>query len=388
MGNAIRFAASEEALHEQAIERAGSDDFGDSWYKEGLRRVLDAYDTEARFTDRGRALAWHGLVDILSKRLRAEALLKQHAASLAREIRRPLIITGLVRTGSTALHHLVGHDPAVQVVEYWLACQPQPRPPRDTWAGHPDFKAAETELELMYRADPSLKAIHMMMADGPEECRHFLAQSFTDDYFEVNSTIPSYVEWYEKADLCATYHRHRDLLRLVSAPTPEKPWVLKYPVHMKNLQALLEVYPDACIVWTHRDPSRVMSSYISLVAGFRAFYEAPIDRDAIAREQLEVWTAGVDAAIEVRRQLDETRFFDLQFRDFVSDPIASVRRIYEYFGLPFTEKSEHSLRQWHDANPKEKHGEHRHSMDDVGLSRQEVLARFAHYMDYFGMEPE
>jgi hypothetical protein len=240
----------------------------------------------------------------------------------------------------------------------------------------------------MYAADPSLKSIHLMMADGPEECRHFLAQSFTDDFFEVNATVPSYTAWYEAKHLKASYLRHRRLLQLVGSTSPERPWVLKYPVHMKNLAALLEVYPDACIVQTHRDPSRVLSSYVSLIAGFRAIYEDDIDREAIAREQLDVWAAGADAAIEVRRRHDPSRFYDLHFRDFTADPIGSVRRIYRHFGRDLSGESERRLAAWEAEHRRGSHGSHEHSLAGVALGRAATLDRFARYMDYFGIEPE
>ncbi len=382
------FAASETALHEAAIERAGADDFGDPSYLEGFRVILEAYDHEARFSEAGRRRAVHALVDILAKRLRAEHLLQQHPAVLDVEIRQPIVITGLVRTGSTALHHLIGQDPAIQVIEYWLANAPQPRPPRSDWETRADYRASVEELDLMYAADPSLKSIHLMMADGPEECRHFLAQSFTDDFFEVNATVPSYTRWYEAKHLAACYRRHRRLLQLVGSTSPERPWVLKYPVHMKNLAALLEVYPDACIVQTHRDPSQVMSSYVSLIAGFRAIYEDDIDREAIAREQLEVWAAGADAAIDVRRRHHPSRFYDLHFRDFTADPIGSVRRIYAHFGRDLPEDSERRLAAWQAEHHQGSHGRHEHSLAGVALGRAATLERFAHYMDDFGIEPE
>jgi hypothetical protein len=284
-----RFALAEAALHERAVAAVGHEDFGDSSYLEGLRVLLEAYDHEAKLSPVGRHLAYQGILDILTTRLRVQSRFAENPWVLETKIDRPLVICGLVRTGSTALHHLVGRDPGIQVLAYWLACHPQPCPPRETWEDHPDFQAAATELEGMYAVDPSLKAIHFMEADGPEECRHFLSQNFTDDGFEVNATVPSYVQWYEAKYLKDTYLRHRDLLKLVGSTRPDRRWVLKYPVHLKHLRALLEVYPDACIVWTHRDPTQVLSSYVSLVASFRALFEEEIDRNAIAREQLEVW---------------------------------------------------------------------------------------------------
>ncbi|MFI5398292.1 MAG: sulfotransferase family protein [Candidatus Binatia bacterium] len=381
-----RFADSQPALHEEAIRDVGFDDFGDPSYLEGLRVVLDAYDREAKFHPAGRQAARAGLVQALKARLRSQQLLKEHAARLSTEIRRPIFVLGLVRTGSTALHHLLGQDPDTQALEYWLAAHPQPRPPRSQWARLPDFQESAAEIEGMYAFDPSLKSIHLMAPDLAEECRHLLAQSFTDDAFEVNATVPSYTRWYENGHHVASYARHRQLVSLIGSTSPERRWILKYPVHMKHLRALLTVYPDACIVQTHRDPTQVLSSYISLIAGFRAIYEQDIDRTAIAREQLEVWAAGADKAIAVRREHAPAQFFDLYFRDFVADPIGSVKCIYERFGLQLSAEGERRMRQWQESN--REHGKHRHSMEDVGITREEILDRFASYMRYFDLKPE
>jgi hypothetical protein len=132
----------------------------------------------------------------------------------------------------------------------------------------------------------------------------------------------------------------------------------------------------------------VLSSYISLIAGFRALFEHDIDRDQIAREQLEVWASGAESAIEVRRQRDPKQFFDLYFHDYVADPIGSVRRIYAHFGLDLSEGGERRLADWESRSSKAKHGKHRHSMEDVDLSREETLERFSAYMDFVGIEPE
>lgn len=383
-----RFADREAALHEAAVAAAGCDDFGEPTYLEGLRTWLEALDREAKLHPAGRQATYHGLVQQLRIRLRSQELLKAQAPVLGTEIRRPLIVLGLVRTGSTALHHLLAQDPDAQVLEYWVAQHPQPRPPRASWEQSADFQESAAEIEGMYQFDPSLRGVHEMAPDLAEECRHLLAQSFTDDAFEVNATVPSYTRWYETRHHGAPYRRHRDLLKLIGSTSPGKRWILKYSPHMKFLRAVLEVYPDACIVWTHRDPSRVLSSYVSLIAGFQAIFERDIDRTAIAREQLWVWSTGAERAIEVRREHDPSQFYDLYFHDFVADPLGSIRRIYEHFGLALSADGERRLRGWIERNPQGKHGKHAHSLDSVGVPREEILERFAAYMRHFDIEPE
>jgi hypothetical protein len=382
-----RFRDREEAFHRAAVEKTGLDDFGDPSYREALGVLLDAYDREARLTPLGRAIVEGQIAGLLEKRLQAEKMWKETPAVLERPVQRPIVILGLVRTGSTALHYLMGQDPGRQSLEYWLAQNPRPRPPRGRWESYTEYRQSVAEIDAMYQANPALKAIHFMRADLCEECRHLLAQSFTDDGFEVTATVPSYSAWYEEADLTGAYVRHRKLVQLIGADDP-RPWLLKYPVHMRHLDVLLSIYPDACIVWTHRDPSRVLRSYASLVAGFRALYEEGADRRNIARTQLEIWAAGAERAIAVRRQCDPAQFYDLHLADFVADPVGSVERIYRHFGCALSDEGRRRLAAWQADNPEAKHGRHEYAGEDLGLGDDEIRERFSGYMEYFDMAPE
>jgi hypothetical protein len=385
---AVGFVESEDSMHEAARKAVGFDDFGDESYLEGLRVLTESYDRESRLTPFGRMMVRQQLIGILRNRLAAQKLWTEMPEILRGEIHRPIFILGLPRTGTTALHHLIGQDPNVQALEYWLAAAPQPRPPRGEWGSRPEFKQAVRDLKTMYWLDPSLKAIHLMTADGPEECRHLMQQAFTDDTFDCNSTLPSYSSWYAKKDMHETYARHRDLVKLIGATSPERRWVLKYPVHMRNLKTLLEIYPDACIVQTHRDPSKVLPSICSLVVGWRAIYEHDPDRKAIAAWLLDLWATGMEHGIEVRRSRDSSQFFDLHFSEVLADPIGSVKRVHAHFGLDMTEEAEARLRSWHAENPQGKHGEHRYAADDFGLTDRVIADRYAAYLEHFQVERE
>jgi hypothetical protein len=177
-------------------------------------------------------------------------------------------------------------------------------------------------------------------------------------------------------------------LKLIGSTQRERRWVLKYPVHMRNLRTVFETYPDACIVQTHRDPTKVVPSLCSLVAGWRAIYEYRPDRRAIAEWQIDVWARGMEHAMEVRRERGSEQFFDLDFREILADPVAAVKRIYDHFDLEFTEDAEQKLRGYRAENPPGKHGEHRYAIADFGLTDRDVLDRYAAYIDHFKVEQE
>jgi hypothetical protein len=380
------FVASENALLGKACSTTGLDDFGDPAYRAGLRALLEALDENSRLSAAGRAIFQGQIVNTLANRLRVEQRLADHPEVFANPIPRPLVITGLVRTGSTALHYLMGQDPDLQKLEYWLAARPQPRPPLGEWSEHPDFKHAEAELDFLYKTAPGLMAVHEMNAAWPEECRHILAQNFTDDCYESAAGLPRYTDWYHASSHRETYRRHKRVIQLIGGADLERRWLLKYPVHLRQLPALFEVYPDACIIQTHRDPRTVMASYASFIAKIRRVHEEDVDIGAIAEEQLESWGRAADAGVAYRKEFGSEQFFDLHFDDFMSDPIGSVKRIYEHFDQELSPEGEKCLRAWHETHPQGKHGQHQYEKKDIGISESRILDRFAGYMEFAGLE--
>ncbi len=383
-----KFAESEEWFLDKARRAAGYSDFGDGRFRQHLRVLLRAYDEEARLTPFGRMMVRGELLAILKNRLAVQQAWQRAPQVLEAEIRRPVFILGLPRTGTTALHHLLAQDPANQVLEYWLAAAPGPRPPRVGWERDPRYKSAVRSLRLMYYLDPSLEAIHWMTADGPDECRHLFLQEFLDDTFDSNATIPSYTQWFAQQDMRPSYARHRDILKLIQSTDPSRRWILKYPAHLRHLRILLETYPDACIVQTHRDPARVLPSICSLVSGWRSLYEDGVDRKAVGRWQLEVWAATMERAMAVRQASDPHQFFDIWFQETVSDPVSAIRRMYSHFGFELSREAEERMRAWHEQNPQGKHGLHAYTAEEFGLTYAEIAARFEAYSQHFQVEPE
>ena len=384
----MSFVASEDAILDGARTATGLDDFGDGPWRDHFRTLLRAYDAESRLTEAGRQMVLGEIGGVLAARLTCEAAWKRDPKILGNEIRRPIFILGLPRSGTTALHFLLGQDPANQALEYWLAAAPRPRPPRATWENEPAFQAAATTIEWIYQTDPSLRAIHLLEADGPEECRHLLLQSFLDHTFDSNATIPSYTKYFEAQDMRPAYERHRDVLKLIGSPTPERRWVLKYPAHMRELDVLLAVYPDACIVQTHRDPVKVLPSVCSLVTGWRSLYEGSADAKAIGAWQLEMYASMIEHAMDVRARSNPAQFYDFSFRELIADPIAAIGRMYEYFGSAPSREGEARMRAWHEAHPQHKHGGHNYTLEQFGLVEGEIRRRFSRYAERFDVEAE
>ncbi len=375
-------------LMESARTSTGLDDFGRPEFERGLRLLVDTYRGEARLNPFGRWMVRQELLGILSSRLSVVAAWKRQPEVLKSEVRRPLFILGLPRTGTSAIHDLIVQAPNVQGLDYWLAAAPGPRPPAEAVPSDPRYKRAVQGLRLTYYLDPGLRAIHNMTPDGPDECRHLLQETFTDDTFDSNATIPSYTEWYARVDMRPSYEHHRDVLKLIQSTCPERTWALKYPAHMTHLHILLEIYPDACIVQTHRDPARVLPSLCSLVRGWRGIYEDQVDARAIGRWQLDMWAARMEHALSVRKRTDPARFFDIHFREVLGNPVGTIKRMHEHFGVEFDGATERRLHAWHEDHPSGRFGGHHYSVEEFGLSHGEMSERFRTYTDHFDVPQE
>ncbi len=377
-----RFIDWLDPLHEIAMANTGLSDFGeDKSYLIGLRKLLEQQD---HYSDLQIPVGYSlKLVFMLEQRLKAEQRFKDNPEILDIAIERPLVITGMVRTGSTAMQHLAAGDPNRQHLQYWMSEYPQPRPARETWESHPDFRACQSRLDNMYERVPETKAMHFQAAHIPDECGHLMAQTFTDEYWQICSRVPLYNAWYEHCDMVPTYKQHKKLLQLIASNEPHKPWTIKYPVHLKHLKSFLKVYPDALIIWTHRDPASVLSSYTNMNATNRAMSVRPetLDRADLLHEQMEVWADATARAVEIRKQYPVSQFVDVYFEDYVADPVGQMERAYKHLGIDWTPEAEAGMRAWHEDHPQHKHGKHKHSdAEPLAFSRKQIHDRFATYI--------
>lgn len=370
-----------DELHELATRDTGLSDFGDAAYRPNLEFLLECYDRESILGDAGRQATRRTLVDCLVGRLHSTQRLAQHAECKARAIERPLVIAGLPRTGSTALHKLLAADPGSQALEYWLACQPDVRPPREAWADHPSYRAAVAALDRIYAGSPELRAAHAMQAGEPDECRLLFMQDFLNVTFSFNATIPSYEAWVCEQDMRPAYARYRDNLKLIGANQPDKRWVLKNASHLLALPALEATFPDVCLIQTHRNPVEWITSIASVVYKSRQIYEPEVTKQAVGEQQLRQWSRVIERSRADRKRL-ACEVLDVHYDHFLRDPIATVRRIYDHFAWPWSGEAEKSIRRWGEANKQHQHGEHRYTAEEYGLSEERIVERFADYIEW------
>jgi hypothetical protein len=366
-------------LMEAAAQATGLSDFGEDDYSEGLELFLHGLDTETRLSPRGEAMTMGQVQMFLESRLYSEAGWKRYPESLNHPIKAPLIITGIVRSGTTALHRLMSIDPQFQGLEHWLAWAPQPRPPRDQWHGIPAYRKVKDVLDRMIAGSPQMLDDHMMSAEGVEESMFLLPQTFCNNTFAAQWTLPAYDSWYRRQDETPSYARLARNFQLIGALEPEKRWLLKNPADARAMDAVLNVHPDALIVQTHRDPIQSIPSVVDLIAAARRLFEnEDSPAEAVARRELTFWAEAMQNAAAARRRTQKPGF-DLEFHDFVRDQLGAVKAIYAHFDLELTPETERGMQAWLDSHPRRSTTLQRFTPEDFGVQTGEMRELFADY---------
>ena len=369
----------EDQLHAMAQQATQLRDFGEPSYRAGLGQLLAACDDGPRFTEMGAQFAIGSVVGTLIARLRAQEGWRQRPDSLRQEITRPLVITGVPRTGTTALHKLLAMDSQFQGLERWLTETPMVRPPRASWEGNPHYVATLQGLQAFFAAAPEMRTAHDMVAGDVDECLEVLRQSVVSNRFASGMYIPLYDHWFQQQDEHDSYRRFADVLRLIGADQVGQRWLLKNPGHIATLDCLLEVFPDACIVQTHRDPGQAIPSLCSVLRMAWSIFEGDAARgELIGPREMRYWSRAVDHADRVRAGREQ-QFFDVDHRRFHADPLGTVRAIYQYFELSLSGETESKMRSWIAASPTTQHGAHRYNVADYGVSPGEIREQFARY---------
>jgi len=380
-----------ERLLREASQRTGLDDFGDEGaWRAGLARFCAALEEEAALTPLGRTVARGTILGALENRLRMTDWRRRHPELDAERIERPVIVIGMGRTGTTILHDLLARDPNLRVPLTWEVESPCPPPERASYESDPRIAASDARLARTDALIPSFKSMHPMGALLPQECVSMLSTELASVAFELQFRVPSYTRWlHEEADLAPVYAGHRRWLQLLQWRCPGR-WVLKSPCHLWHLRALLAAYPDALLVQTHRDPLKVLSSLTSLATTLRKMASDAIDPNAIAREWSHLNAIAYEHSVRARTDgwIDPRRVLDLHFTDFVADPFATLRRLYDFAGFAWTESGERDMRAWWEAHPADEHGRHTHRFSDTGLDERSEREKVRRYVEHFGVKEE
>jgi hypothetical protein len=362
-------------LHEEATRRSALTDFGPDDYHAPLRMLVEAMNGLA-MNEAGRQFWREELVGTLIPRAARTLGWKQNPRCRHRRIEKPLVICGVPRTGTTALHKVMSIDLQFQGLENWLSIWPMPRPPREQWAAQPGYKIAADMLAARGADIPGLTSQHEVVVDEVDECMEVLKLGFVNNRYPSLSLIPEYDSWFQSLSELPWYREMADTFRLIGL-NDERPWLLKNPGHFVSIDALLEVFPDAQVIVTHRDPYRALGSLCSILSHPRQLTTPGVDLKHTGPRELGYWSQGVAPMAKARSTRPAEQFYDVDHANFHADPIATISGIYAHFGYTLADEVAERMRTWLAANPAGKHGDHTYDPRDYGLDEAEVEAAFS-----------
>jgi len=374
-------------LAKAATRQARFVDFGDNTFLEAISRLTHDIDQHAALHPMGRIMARQQLVADMVRRLQLTAWRKHHPEVAAQVISKPVFIIGLPRTGTTLLFNLMAQDPGNRTPLAWEVDSPCPPATTATYYTDPRIQQAQKQFDQLRKLSPELFAIHEMAANLPQECVAITGMDGMSVQFFTLFDVPEYQQWIDQQCWIRPYTFHKTFLQHLQSGHAATRWVLKSPGNLATLDAILNVYPDARIIHTHRTPAEVMPSLASLTWTFRGLYSDELDATRIGRQVLDLWQEHLSRAMIARdkHRGEPERFFDMDYRDFVADPLAMIQRIYQYFGMELTGIAYQRMKSYLRANPQGKFGKHRYNMDDFGMSKDDITNRFSEYCKKFGV---
>lgn len=383
-------ALDADSLLAAARAATGLDDFGDDGWREPFAVLTDALAREAKLNTVGRLLTRAELVRVLANRLRLVDLWKREPEILAGQVRAPIFIVGTARSGTSILHEVLAQDPRLRSPATWEIFYSVPPPEAATCATDARIAGTDHEVKLWHEVAPEYLTMHANAAVHPQECIFLMAHELASEHFSGVHDVPSYALWLATHDLTPSFRFHRRMLQTLQWRHPGERWLLKAPSHLTVLPALFAVYPDARVVFTHRDPAKTVPSTASLMATLRRMRRDHVDANAIAKLLVRGVAMGLEKMMAERASgaTPDGQFVDLRYADLMRDPLAAVRAVYDRLDMTLPDDIADRMRAYLAAKPRGKHGEHRYRLEDFGLDRERLRRGYAAYCARFDVPAE
>jgi hypothetical protein len=367
----------DEVLHD-ARERTGlAQPESDSW-REGLEILLRDHENADVLSERGRERTKARYVDALAARMVVDDYVRRNPDVAAAPIVRPVFILGMPRTGTTMVSGLMDADPANRSLLKWEAYNAVPPALPGARRTDPRCLAEKAKDEQVIKANPKGVAQHFEAGDGPTECVHLLAQDFKSLMLAVTSSTPTYHDWLLFCDMAPAFQHRKRVLQILQTTNPGR-WVLKMPSDSLFIRTLFATFPDAKVIWTHRDPYAALASSMSMRAHSRSLLNREIDLPYM-RERFPL-----QLALHLARPLELSRerpdaIYHLYFDDFVAQPLAQMKQLYAWLGDAWTDTTESGMSAWIRANPQGRFGAHRYDLAQWGFRKHELDPYFSDYL--------
>lgn len=379
-----------DGLIRVAQRRTGLSEFGDTSWLEPLQKLLDATVSEAALSVVGRVAVRWDAVRFLTNLLRLRDAEVRSPAILRQPIDRPVFITGLPRSGTTFLHRLMMADSGNRAPLVWQTIYPYPS------VDGVDRRIAQvtSQLKAFERLAPEFRGLHPLFATSPQECSEITAHVFRSLRFDTTYEIPSYRDWLDQAGHEPAYLFHKRFLQHlqhqnIASSQSNGRWVLKCPDHVFALDAIRSVYPDARLVFVHRDPVSVLLSVAKLTEVVRSPFTRRLDPIAIGRQESARWLAGARQMIRAQRDPQgDSAICHVHYLDLITDPLTTVANVYRQVGLRMSDDAEARIARLIQRQRNGGYAPHAYRFEDHGLDAATERAKFRDYMVQFGIQPE
>lgn len=375
-----------DSLVSEATSTVGAD-FTDKAFLEPLAVLVNALNTEANLNAIGVAMQRERILNSLLNRLRTEKWIALHPEILDENLNAPVFIVGLPRTGTTTLHRILASDSRF-FAPLWYEVR-NPAPYLDWQPDAPDQRVAEAreEVKEMLRMNPELASIHPMDPTGADEEIMLLEHSFYSYMPSAFCHVPSYTAWVSRADNTVAYQYLKQQLQFLQWQKKQRGesaerWLLKAPHHLHFMQILLNVFPDATIIQTHREPVITIPSITSFNYNLWLLGSDHPDKKAVASEWSTLFARGVQHTLETRQSYDAS-FIDVWFKETISNPLHAVERIYESLGMTLTDGSRAQIAQHLKENKREDRPSHHYTLEEYGYDEDSIRQQFAGYYARF-----
>jgi len=385
----LRRPLDADNLLTRAQQSAGLSDFGDISFVDPLRRFLASCNDEASLSLVGRMATQWDVLRFLTNLLQFHDVESRDPDIRNQTIERPIFITGLPRSGTTFLHRLLMEDPGNRAPRVWETIYPYPLPNPARRGLDARASRVARQLRTFEMLAPEFRGLHPLDANSPQECSEITAHVFRSLRFDTTYRVPAYRRWLDGAGHLPAYEFHKRFLQHLQHQEPDGRWVVKCPEHLFALDAIRAVYPDARLVFVHRDPVKVLLSVAKLTEVLRRPFTRRIDRREIGVQESCRWLDGAAQMIAAgdNAGLPEP-IHHVQYKDLVVDPLGTVMALYRHFGLMLAPAAGEAIRQYARARPNGGYGPRAYRFEDHGLDSGAEREKFRSYMQRFGIEPE
>ncbi len=364
-----------------AAKRHGHSNFGEDSFLEGLNQLCESLNLDSHLHFYGYMMARSTILNFLRNRLELEDRWKEHPEVLDVPVKQPVFIVGPPRTGTTLLFNLLSLNKRFRYLRSWEAFRPGIQKD-DQRLAHKARKWSDNRIRRLNYLNPDLNKIHHLDTDDPEECIPLFGNSFESGMFPFAFNTVSYHDWYMEQDHRNSYLYYRKQLQWMQSQKKGQQWLLKSPAHLVAITALLETFPDALILQTHRDPKKIIPSISNLEYVFQCMVSYDIDKTFIGGMAIDHLAKIMEAAFKAREK-NNFNIVDILYEDLVANPIQIIEKVYHALGETLTTEMREQISAYLAANPKNKYGKHKYSIWEIGLEAKMFYDRFDFYYDRF-----